>query len=159
MPGGGFQKTPGDTGLRRPLYGRIDRVDRDITSARYTRLRLQDGHNETVSAKDHGKGGFWRNPVHPRSRSLIPAAHLYPHLSGGEEHTVERVDAALILLGNNTDEVFLKGKDEKENIRLFDAYTSGIETVISHMLDPDNPFEAFDTDRCADCTARNLCHM
>ena len=31
-------------------------------------------------------------------------------------------------------------KDEKENIRLFDAYTSGIETVKSHMLDPDNPF-------------------
>ncbi len=141
------------------LYGRIDRVDRDITSARYTVFDYKTGTTRQYPPRIMEKADFGDiRSIHDHVPSFqLP---IYIHIFSAERNIpVERVDAALILLGNNTDEVFLKGKDEKENIRLFDAYTSGIETVISHMLDPDNPFEAFDTDRCADCTARNLCHM
>ncbi|OPY03190.1 MAG: ATP-dependent helicase/deoxyribonuclease subunit B [Syntrophorhabdus sp. PtaB.Bin047] len=141
------------------LYGRIDRVDRDITSGRYTVYDYKTGTAKQYPLKILEKTDFGDIlSIHDH----VPSFQLpvYIHIFSAEKNVpVERIDAALILLGNNTDEVFLKGKDEKENKRLFDAYTSGIETVVSHMLDPDQPFEAFDTNRCADCTARDLCHV
>jgi ATP-dependent helicase/DNAse subunit B len=40
------------------LYGRIDRVDRDITSGRYTVYDYKNGHCETVSVENPEKADF-----------------------------------------------------------------------------------------------------
>jgi hypothetical protein len=141
------------------LYGRIDRVDRNITSGRYTVFDYKTGTAKQYPARIMDKTDFSDIlSIHDH----IPSFQLpvYIHIfSAARNIPVETIDAALILLGNNTEEAFLKGKDEEEDRRLLDAYTSGIETVVSHMLDPDKPFEAFDTNRCTDCTARDLCHV
>jgi len=141
------------------LYGRIDRVDRNITSGRYTVFDYKTGTAKQYPARIMDKTDFsdiLSIHDHVPSFQLPVYIHIF---SAARNIPVETIDAALILLGNNTEEAFLKGKDEKENRRLFDAYTSGIETVVSHMLDPDKPFEAFDANRCTDCTARDLCHV
>jgi hypothetical protein len=154
-----FRKPLKLKGATASLYGRIDRVDRDIASGRHTVFDYKTGTTKQYPSRIMEKADFGDiRSIHDH----VPSFQLpvYIHIfSAARDIPVEKIDAALILLGNNTEEAFLKGKDENENRRLFEAYTSGIETVVSHMLDPDNPFEAFDTDRCADCTARDLCHM
>jgi len=141
------------------LHGRIDRVDRDIASGRYTVYDYKTGTAKQYPSKIMEKTDFSDIlSIHDHVPSFqLP---IYIHIFSAQRNIpVEMIDAALILLGNNTDDALLKGKDEEENRRLFAAYTSGIETVIRHMLDPDRPFEAFDTNRCTDCPARDLCHM
>jgi ATP-dependent helicase/DNAse subunit B len=141
------------------LYGRIDRVDRNITSGRYTVFDYKTGTAKQYPSRIMEKADFSDIlSIHDH----VPSFQLpvYIHILSAAKNTpVERIDAALILLGNNTEEAFLKGKDEEENRRLFEAYSKGIETVVSHMLDPDKPFEAFDTYRCTECPARDLCHV
>lgn len=141
------------------LHGRIDRVDHGIASGRYTVYDYKTGTAKQYPSKIMEKTDFSDIlSIHDHVPSFqLP---IYIHIFSAQRNIpVEMIDAALILLGNNTDDALLKGKDEKESKRLFEAYTSGIETVVSHMLDPDQPFEAFDTNRCTDCPARDLCHV
>ncbi len=154
-----FRKPLEIEGATPVLYGRIDRVDRHVTSGRYTVFDYKTGTLRQYPGRIVEKVDFGDiRSIHDH----VPSFQLpvYIHIfSAGKSVPVEEIDAALILLGSNTEEAFLKGRDEKENKRLFEAYTSGIETVASHMLNPDQPFEAFDTNRCMDCRARDLCHM
>ncbi len=141
------------------LSGRIDRVDRNPASGRHTVIDYKTGTSGQYPSKILQKTDFSDIlSIHDHVPSFqLP---IYMHIfSTHEGIPLENMDAGLILLGSNTEESFFKSKDEIERKILLDAYTRGLETVISHMLDPDKPFTAFDTTGCMDCDARNLCHV
>ncbi|MBP7529551.1 MAG: PD-(D/E)XK nuclease family protein [Syntrophorhabdaceae bacterium] len=141
------------------LFGRIDRVDRSTASGRYTVIDYKTGTARQYPSRIMQKADFGDiKSIH----DYVPSFQLpiYMHIFSTQESVpLHSMDAGLFLLGSNSEETFFKGKDELEDKRLLDAYTQGIETVLSHMFDPNEPFSAFDTSRCMDCPARNLCHV
>ncbi|MDD3845851.1 MAG: PD-(D/E)XK nuclease family protein [Syntrophorhabdaceae bacterium] len=140
------------------LFGRIDRVDR-TTAGKYTVFDYKTGTSRQYPSRIMEKVDFSRIlSIHDH----VPSFQLpvYMHIFSDQRNIpVERIDAELILLGSNTEETFFKSRDEDENKRLLSAYARGIETTVSHMLDANEPFKAFDTARCMDCAARDLCHV
>ncbi|HBL23275.1 MAG TPA: hypothetical protein DDZ40_04080, partial [Deltaproteobacteria bacterium] len=141
------------------LLGRIDRVDRSTASGRHTVIDYKTGTARQYPSRIMQKTDFGDiKSIHDHVPSFqLP---IYMHIFSTQESVpLHSMDAGLFLLGSNSEETFFKSKDELENKRLLDAYTQGIETVLSHMFDPNEPFSAFDTSRCMDCPARNLCHV
>ncbi|MBP1747830.1 MAG: hypothetical protein H6Q52_369 [Deltaproteobacteria bacterium] len=141
------------------LSGKVDRIDCDHAGEKYTVIDYKTGSlsgqypskilnktdfSDIVSIHDH-----------------VPSFQLPVYMiifSSARNIPIENISARLIMLGKNSEESFFKNK-QNDNGRLIAAYTDGIRTVISHMLDPNTPFAAFDTKRCMDCRARNLCHV
>jgi hypothetical protein len=141
------------------LFGRIDRVDRSTVSGRYTVIDYKTGTVRQYPSRIMQRADFGDiKSIHDHVPSFqLP---IYMHIFSTQESVpLDSMDAELILLGSNGEDTFYKSKNELENKHLLDAYTQGIETVLSHMFDPNEPFSAFDTSRCMDCPARNLCHM
>ncbi len=147
----------GDTPVT--LSGRIDRVDHYAETGRYAVIDYKTGTSGQYPARITQKTNF-RDilSIHEHVPSFqLP---LYIHIFSKQQGIpADMVDAKLILLGSNGEESFFKAKEAAEKKSLYNAYMEGLETLISHMLDPDEPFTAFDTDRCMDCPARDLCHM
>jgi len=69
------------------------------------------------------------------------------------------VNAKLVLLKNNTEEMLFRDNESGEKETIFTHYMNGVATVIKDILDPAKPFGPFDTDSCETCTFRSLCHM
>ncbi|HBL22612.1 MAG TPA: hypothetical protein DDZ40_00655 [Deltaproteobacteria bacterium] len=141
------------------LFGRIDRVDRSTASGRHTVIDYKTGTARQYPSRIMQKTDFGDiKSIHDHVPSFqLP---IYMHIFSTQESVpLHSMDAGLFLLGSNSEETFFKSRDELENKRLLDAYTQGIQTVLSHMFDPNEPFSAFDTSRCMDCPARNLCHV
>jgi hypothetical protein len=69
------------------------------------------------------------------------------------------VNAKLVLLKNNTEEMLFRDNESGEKETIFTHYMNGVATVIKDILDPTKPFGPFDTDSCETCTFRSLCHM
>ncbi len=141
------------------LSGRIDRVDHHSATDRYTVIDYKTGTSKQYPARIMQKASFGDIvSIHDHVPSFQLPIYMYIFSAQQDTH-LEKMDAKLILLGSNNEETFFKGKDGAGRALLLNAYTHGLETVISHMLDPDEPFTSFDTDHCIDCTAKNLCHM
>ena len=141
------------------LSGKVDRIDCDLAGQKYTVIDYNTGSvagqypaqilnktdfSDIVSIHEH-----------------VPSFQLPVYiniLSASRNIPIENIGARLIILGNNSEEPFFKNKRD-DNSEVIAAYTDGIKTVISHMLNPDEPFTAFDTKRCMECRARDLCHV
>ena len=147
----------GDTTVT--LSGKVDRIDCEPERERYTVIDYKTGSG----ARQYPAGVLKKTDFHDivSIHEHVPSFQLPVYMnifSASKDIPIENVSACLIMLGRNSEEPFFKpGRDN--NAELIAAYTEGIRTVIAHMLDPDEPFTAFDTRRCMDCRARDLCHM
>lgn len=148
----------GDTEVR--LSGRIDRVDYHPSTERYTVIDYKTGTTKQYPPKIFRYTSFDDiASIHDHVTSFQLPIYMHIFTRGRDDVQSAFVDAKLILLGSNEEESFFKGKDASEDERCIEGYMKGLQTVISHMLDPDIPFTPFDTRHCADCSARPLCHM
>ena len=141
------------------LSGRIDRVDLDPSTGTYTVIDYKTGTSKQYPAKIVQRASFDDIlSIHDHVTSFQLPIYMYV-FSEQKGIPMDRMDAKLILLGSNIEELFFKKNDEAVKALLLNAYMKGLETVISHMLNPDHPFTAFDMDGCIDCPAKGLCHM
>lgn len=141
------------------LSGKVDRIDFDPAGERYVVIDYKTGGDrKQYPSGIAGKTNFLDiRSIHEHVVSFqLP---VYMNIfSAARNIPLENIDARLIMLGKNSEELFFKARQNK-NGSLIAAYTEGIRTVIAHMLDPDEPFAAFDTRKCMECRARDLCHM
>lgn len=147
----------GDTSVK--LSGKLDRIDSDPQGERYTVIDYKTGSHAAQYPAGVLKRTDFRDIVSIHEH--VPSFQLPVYMnifSASRDIPIENVSACLIMLGRNSEEPFFKAKQDNR-AELTAAYTQGIKTVIAHMLDPDEPFTAFDTRRCMDCRARDLCHM
>lgn len=72
---------------------------------------------------------------------------------------VKNLNAKLILLKNNDEELLFKGDATDEKAQTLTQYMEGIRTVLRDMLDITKPFRPFDNELCNKCAFSNLCHM
>ncbi len=140
------------------LSGTIDRIDSDQTGQTYTIIDYKTGYEtRQYPAKILSKTDFTDMlSIHDHVPSLQLPVYINIFCAARGVPT-GMIDARLFKLGTNVEESFNPGKAGDPSPGA--AYTEGIRTVISHMLDPDKPFAAFDTKKCMDCRARNLCHV
>lgn len=141
------------------LSGKVDRIDCDATGEAFTVNDYKTG----------GARGQYPAGVLKKTDFLdIASIHEHVHsfqlpvyiniFSAAKGVPIENISARLILLGKNTEEQFYKPRQDSRP-ELIAAYTEGIRTVISHMLNPDVPFAAFDTKKCMGCSVRDMCHV
>jgi hypothetical protein len=72
---------------------------------------------------------------------------------------VSKLNAKLILLKNNDEELLFKGDAAEEKEQILGAYMEGVQTVLRDMLDISKPFRSFDQGLCNSCTFNNLCKV
>ncbi|MHB8110181.1 MAG: PD-(D/E)XK nuclease family protein [Syntrophorhabdaceae bacterium] len=142
------------------LAGEIDRIDKNISTGIY---RIVDYKTGTKLAR------YPASAVNKTDFSDILSLHenvpsfqlpVYILMfCAAKGLSIDAIDASLIFLGNNDEEEFFKKQGDGEKDLLMNAYVQGVRTVISDMLDIRKPFSAFDTRNCADCPARDLCHV
>ncbi len=141
------------------VSGKVDRIDCDDTGLVHDIIDYKTGSMS---------GQYPSKILHNTDFADIASIHdhvpsfqlpLYMIIFSKDKNIpIENVTARLIILGKNSEEPFFKSK-QIDNRELVAAYSEGIRTVISHMLDPGLPFAAFDTRRCMECRARDLCHV
>jgi ATP-dependent helicase/nuclease subunit B len=141
------------------LSGKVDRIDRDASGEKFTVNDYKSGS---------GRGQYPASVLN--KTDFLDIASIHEHVpsfqlpvymnifSASKGVPIEDISARLILLGKNTEEPFYKTRQDNRP-ELIAAYTDGIRTVISHMLNPDTPFAAFDTKKCMECSVRDMCHV
>lgn len=142
------------------MKGRIDRVD-------------FYPHNNTYMIIDYKTGGgtgqYPRNSlkhinfhsmedIHRYVNSFQLPLYIYLFMNRFDI-SVTDVNAKLVLLKNNAEEVLFDDKNPEEKETIFTQYMDGVATTIRDILDPSRPFSPFDTDSCETCSFRNLCHV
>lgn len=141
------------------LSGKVDRIDCDLAGQKYTVIDYKTGSVAgQYPAQILSKTDF-SNIISIHDH--VPSFQLPVYInifSASRNVPIENISARLVMLGKNSQEPFYKNR-QGNNAEVIAAYTHGIRTVISHMLDPDKPFTAFDTKRCMECRARDLCHV
>ncbi|MFH1026178.1 MAG: PD-(D/E)XK nuclease family protein, partial [Nitrospirota bacterium] len=72
---------------------------------------------------------------------------------------VSNLNAKLILLKNNDEELLFKGNVTVEREQILARYMDGARTVLRDMLDITKPFKPFDDELCNTCAFNNLCKI
>ena len=73
--------------------------------------------------------------------------------------SVKNINAKLVLLQDNSEELLFKKRflAERENIEK--RYIEGVKTILRNILDTSKPFKPYDDEYCSTCEFNNLCHI
>jgi ATP-dependent helicase/nuclease subunit B len=139
--------------------GRVDRIDRYPEEEGYMVIDYKTG-----GSKKYPRGLVARTrfdsieDLHSNVETLqLPIyVHLFQQLSGVP---LDHVNARLILLKNNDEELLFKERGEGKREEVQALYVEGVRTVLKHILDPEQPFRPFDGEACDACAFTPLCHV
>ena len=141
------------------LKGRIDRIDFIPRDSEYVIIDYKTGGSKQYP--DHALEN-----IDPRSIDDIHAAvnsfqlPLYLFLfHSAFSAPVSNLNAKLILLKNNDEELLFKAEATGEREGILEQYMEGVKTVLQDMLDESKPFRSFDHGLCSSCTFNDLCKV
>ncbi len=154
-----FDSTLTAGGISVRIRGRVDRIDYCPSDDEWTVIDYKTGGTREYPRGMPGRVDFGSlEDIHRQVPSFqLP---LYVYLLGqslnGHSH---RINAKLIFLKNNQEELLFKTDKAEERGAVQAGYMTGAETVLSHMLDRSEPFKPFDDLACPACPFNLLCHV
>jgi ATP-dependent helicase/nuclease subunit B len=141
------------------LKGRIDRVDFIPRDDEYVII-------------DYKTGGLKQYPDHALEKvDLHSIKDIHDTISSFQlplylflfhsafSVPVSNLNAKLILLKNNDEELLFKDNATAEREQILAQYMEGVKTVLRDMLDINKPFKSFDHELCNSCTFNSLCKI
>ena len=146
-------------GLLVKIKGRIDRIDYFPHNNEYVIIDYKTGGTKQYPRSALKRVDFRSmDEIHRYVNSFQLPIYIYLFMNRFSIPLAD-TNAKLILLRNNDEEVLFNNRvpDEKETD--FALYMEGVTTVIKELFDPSKPFAPFDTNSCATCAFKNLCHV
>jgi len=139
--------------------GRIDRVDFYPQENEYVIVDYKTG-----GIKQYSRGFLKKTAlnsiedIHKNINSLqLP---IYVHLFQNTFNIpLGNINAKLILLRNNEEELLFKDNTKIEKEHIQEKYVGAIKTVLRDILNSSKPFKPYTDDVCAECTFNNMCHI
>jgi ATP-dependent helicase/nuclease subunit B len=146
-------------GVSVQVRGRVDRIDFCPDASEYMIIDYKTGGTREYPRGMPSKTDFDSiEDIHRRVPTFqLP---LYVHLLGqSQDGPSHGVNAKLIFLKNNQEEMLFKmhGEDEREAQQA--GYMRGVRTVLSDILDRSKPIRPFDDLACPACPFNLLCHV
>lgn len=140
------------------LKGFVDRVDYMPVDDIFEIIDYKTGGSLQYSGSIVNADFNSIDEIHKRIKSFqLPIyIHLFMNTSTAP---LAKTSARLILLRNNTEEIFLNRKMQADRTSAYAGYIKGVTTVVEDILDPDKPLTAFDVVTCSRCTFSSLCHV
>jgi ATP-dependent helicase/nuclease subunit B len=139
--------------------GRIDRIDLSLYNNENMIIDYKTGNTKQYSYSILKKTDFNSIvDIHKKVKSFqLP---LYVYLFHRMSSTpVKDINAKLILLKNNEEELLFENNLEINKESILDMYINGVKTVLTDLLEKSKPFKPFDDNLCSTCTFIGLCHL
>ncbi len=147
----------GDVSVR--LKGRVDRIDFCPEKDEFTIIDYKTG-----GAGQYSRGTFlktdFRSMADIHGQGVTFQLPVYITLfRGNHPSSSQKVNAKLIFLKNNREEMLFKTAAPEERESVEEKYMEGVSTVLGHILDRSVPFKPFDDLACSACPFNLLCHV